>query len=121
MWPIMHVAILLAIISLARAAPSTKGYTVATSLPGKSAFETRRLPDAPEILKNWAGRLDIPGTTIGNSLFFWLFSAEDKAYDDNLISKTIFFYSNGINSKIFAIHSMVEWWPRLFVTRWSLP
>ncbi|EFE41736.1 serine carboxypeptidase, putative [Trichophyton verrucosum HKI 0517] len=81
----MHLAILLAIISLARAAPSTKGYTVAISLPGKSAFETRRLPDAPEIPKNWAGRLDIPGTPKGNSLFFWLFSAEDKAYDDNLI------------------------------------
>lgn len=117
----MHVAILLPIISLARAAPSTKDFTAATSLPRKSAFETRRLPDAPEIPKNWAGRLDIPATPRGNSLFFWLFSAEDKAYDDNLISKAMFFYSNETTSNIFAIHSMVEWWPGLFVTRWSLP
>ncbi|EFQ98715.1 carboxypeptidase cpdS [Nannizzia gypsea CBS 118893] len=81
----MDLTALLFIISLAYAAPSTKTYTVLHSLPRKADFETRPLPDTPEIPKNWAGRLDIPGTPRGNSLFFWLFSAEDKAYDDNLI------------------------------------
>lgn len=78
----MLVTALLSLISLAWASP----HATPTTLPGKSAFETKPLPDAPGIPQNWAGRLDIPGTPQGNSLFFWLFSAEDMAYDDNLIS-----------------------------------
>ncbi|EEQ28293.1 putative carboxypeptidase D [Microsporum canis] len=77
----MLVTALLSLISLAWASP----HATPTTLPGKSAFETKPLPDAPGIPQNWAGRLDIPGTPQGNSLFFWLFSAEDMAYDDNLI------------------------------------
>jgi hypothetical protein len=50
-----------------------------------SEFEVKSLPDAPQLPQSWAGRLSIPGTETGNSLFFWLFEAEDMAYDDNLI------------------------------------
>lgn len=54
---------------------------------GADQFEVHYLPDAPSLPRSWAGRLPIPDTEDGNSLFFWLFEAEDPAYDQNLISQ----------------------------------
>lgn len=50
-------------------------------------FEVHGLPDSPSLPTSWAGQLPVPGTEDGNALFFWLFQAEDPAYDDNLISE----------------------------------
>jgi hypothetical protein len=50
-----------------------------------SRFEVRSLPDSPALPANWAGRLPVPGRKDGNEIFFWLFEAENKAYDDTLI------------------------------------
>lgn len=52
-------------------------------------LEVLSLPDAPSLPRSWAGRLPIPDTEDGNSLFFWLFEAEESAYSDNLISQCI--------------------------------
>jgi hypothetical protein len=51
-----------------------------------SEFEVPSLPDSPTLPRSWAGRLPIPDTEKGNSIFFWLFEAQDPAYDENLIS-----------------------------------
>jgi hypothetical protein len=51
-----------------------------------SQFEVSSLPDSPTLPRSWAGRLPIPDTEEGNSIFFWLFEAQDHAYDENLIS-----------------------------------
>ncbi|KAF5859044.1 hypothetical protein ETB97_003425 [Aspergillus alliaceus] len=50
-----------------------------------SQFEIRTLPDSSPLPLSWAGRLPVPETPAGNSLFFWLFQAEDPAYDENFI------------------------------------
>ncbi|KAJ5176265.1 Carboxypeptidase [Penicillium canariense] len=50
-----------------------------------SQFEVRSLPDGPVLPTSWAGRLPVPGRQEGNEIFFWLFEAEDKAYDDTFI------------------------------------
>ncbi|OJK03778.1 hypothetical protein ASPACDRAFT_21989 [Aspergillus aculeatus ATCC 16872] len=52
-----------------------------------SQFEVHSLPDVPasSLPTSWAGRIPVPETEPGNSLFFWLFQAEDPAHDDNLI------------------------------------
>ncbi|KAF3491879.1 carboxypeptidase cpdS [Arthroderma uncinatum] len=81
----MIVTALLSLLSLAWASPTLNPHAQPIVLPEKSSFKTRPLPDAPALPQNWAGRLNIPGTPEGNSLFFWLFPTEDKAYDDNLI------------------------------------
>ncbi|KAK2850753.1 hypothetical protein FQN49_005353 [Arthroderma sp. PD_2] len=81
----MIAAVLLSLISLAWASPTLYPRARSAVLPRKPGYETRPLPDAPELPQNWAGRLNIPGTPQGNSLFFWLFPTEDKAYDDDLI------------------------------------
>lgn len=57
-----------------------------------SQFEVRSLPDSPALPSSWAGRLPVPGAPKGNGIFFWLFEAEEAAYDDNLISE--YFYRN---------------------------
>jgi hypothetical protein len=51
-----------------------------------SQFEVLSLPDSPTLPRSWAGPLPIPDTEKGNSIFFWLFEAQDPAYDENLIS-----------------------------------
>lgn len=51
-----------------------------------SQFEVHSLPGAPFLPPSWAGRLPVPDVEDGNSFFFWLFEAEDSAYDNNLIS-----------------------------------
>ena len=57
-----------------------------TLLSNVSLFEVRSLPGSPTLPTSWAGRLPIPERKAGNDIFFWLFKAEDLAYDDNLIS-----------------------------------
>lgn len=54
-----------------------------------SRFAVRSLPDSPALPANWAGRLPVPGKEEGNEIFFWLFEAENKAYDDTFISESI--------------------------------
>lgn len=56
--------------------------------PNISQFHVRSLPDSPTLPSSWAGRLPVPGAPKGNGIFFWLFEAEDEAYDDNLISES---------------------------------
>lgn len=53
-----------------------------------SRFEVHSLPGVSDLPSSWAGRLPVPGTQDGNEIFFWLFKAEQPAYDDNLISKS---------------------------------
>ncbi|KAL4798884.1 Alpha/Beta hydrolase protein [Aspergillus venezuelensis] len=53
--------------------------------PDVSQFKVGPLPGGPPLSPSWAGRLPVPHTDPGNSLFFWLFEAEDTLYDDNLI------------------------------------
>ncbi|RAK80715.1 putative serine carboxypeptidase [Aspergillus fijiensis CBS 313.89] len=52
-----------------------------------SQFEVHSLPGVPSsaLPTSWAGQIPVPETEPGNSLFFWLFQAEDPAHDDNLI------------------------------------
>ncbi|RLM01047.1 hypothetical protein CFD26_108916 [Aspergillus turcosus] len=50
-----------------------------------SQFEVSSLPDSPTLPRSWAGRLPIPETDEGNSIFFWLFEAQNSSYDENLI------------------------------------
>ncbi|KAJ5655423.1 Peptidase S10 serine carboxypeptidase [Penicillium longicatenatum] len=49
-----------------------------------SPFQVSTLPDSPALPTSWAGRLPVPGRQ-GNEIFFWLFEAEQPAYDENLI------------------------------------
>ncbi|PYI34880.1 putative serine carboxypeptidase [Aspergillus indologenus CBS 114.80] len=55
--------------------------------PDISQFQVHSLPGVPSssLPTSWAGRIPVPETEPGNSLFFWLFQAEDPAQDDNLI------------------------------------
>ena len=53
-----------------------------------SQFEVHSLPNSPSLPPSWAGRIPVPDVEESNSLFFWLFEAEDPAYDDNLISQS---------------------------------
>ncbi|KAJ5149520.1 Peptidase S10 serine carboxypeptidase, partial [Penicillium atrosanguineum] len=54
-----------------------------------SHFEVRSLPDSPALPTSWAGRLPVLGAKTGNDIFFWLFEAEDSAYDHELISDLV--------------------------------
>ncbi|KAJ5747765.1 Peptidase S10 serine carboxypeptidase [Penicillium nucicola] len=56
-----------------------------TKSPNVSQFEVHSLPDSPALPTSWAGRLPVPGRADRNDIFFWLFQAEQKTYDDNLI------------------------------------
>lgn len=51
-----------------------------------SQFEVRSLPDAPDIPRSWAGRIPVPDSEDGNSMFFWLFEAEDASRYDDFVS-----------------------------------
>lgn len=58
-----------------------------TPYSGVSRFQVHSLPGSPSLPTSWAGRLHVPGAPKGNDIFFWLFEAEDRKYDDNLISE----------------------------------
>ncbi|KAF9887849.1 hypothetical protein FE257_009509 [Aspergillus nanangensis] len=51
----------------------------------QSRFEVHSLPDSASLPPSWAGRFPVPDTEDGNSIFFWLFQAENVQYEDNLI------------------------------------
>ncbi|KAL4888994.1 Alpha/Beta hydrolase protein [Aspergillus ambiguus] len=70
------------------------------ALPNASQFEVHSLPDSASLPPSWAGRLIVPGTEEGNAMFFWLFRAEDKTYDENLISAVWFNGGPGCSSLI---------------------
>ncbi|KAJ5570954.1 Peptidase S10 serine carboxypeptidase [Penicillium sp. DV-2018c] len=50
-----------------------------------SQFKVHSLPGVTGLPASWAGRLPVPGVPNGNEIFFWLFEAEQREYDDNLI------------------------------------
>lgn len=83
----MNFTTLFSLVSLARAVPELVTPHLPDPVFNASRFEVHSLPDGPSLPRSWAGRLPVPGTAVGNSLFFWLFEAEDPVYDDNLISK----------------------------------
>lgn len=85
----MNFTILLSLVSIAIAIPHPLTLAQKDISQDISEFQVKSLPDAPELPKSWAGRLAVPGTKTGNSLFFWLFEAEDPVYDDNFISMHI--------------------------------
>lgn len=60
-------------------------HTIRVSI-NRSQYEVHSFPNTSLPL-SWAGRLPVPETPAGNSLFFWLFEAEDRTYDENLISQ----------------------------------
>jgi carboxypeptidase D len=62
----------------------------AVAFPGPVAFryEVKRLPGLSFSLQSWAGRFDVPNGASGDQIFFWLFAAEDKLADENLISQS---------------------------------
>jgi hypothetical protein len=78
----MNIAPLLFFIQLLWSIPNLPIFKTANA----SRFEVRSLPDSPALPANWAGRLPVPGRKDGNEVFFWLFEAENKAYDDTFIS-----------------------------------
>lgn len=77
-----------------------------------SQFKVDDLPGSPPLPRSWAGRLPVPDTEQGNSLFFWLFETEDIIYDDNLISKFSFGWKD-LGRKHAptnnSVHSLVCW------------
>ncbi|EAU34553.1 predicted protein [Aspergillus terreus NIH2624] len=60
--------------------------SAARASPNASQFQVQALPDSASLPPSWAGRLPVPETEVGNSMFFWLFQTEDPVYDENLIS-----------------------------------
>lgn len=81
----MNLIFLLSFVSIA----------LAVAFPGPVAFpssnsryEVKRLPGLSFSLQSWAGRFDVPNGAPGDQLFFWLFAAEDKLADENLISQS---------------------------------
>lgn len=81
----MNIAPFLFFIQLLWAIPNLPVFKAARA----SRFAVRSLPDSPALPANWAGRLPVPGREEGNEIFFWLFEAENKAYDDTFISESI--------------------------------
>ncbi|KAJ5711565.1 Peptidase S10 serine carboxypeptidase, partial [Penicillium malachiteum] len=80
---IMNLAAIFYLVQLLRAIPRTVFSRPSLSL-NTSQFLVHSLPGSPALPTSWAGRLPIPERK-GNEIFFWLFDAEDAAYDDNLI------------------------------------
>ncbi|KAK2763957.1 hypothetical protein FQN54_009576 [Arachnomyces sp. PD_36] len=80
----MNLAVVLSLVSIAVAGPLAS-LTETLASQSASDFEVSSLPNSPSLPKSWAGRLPVPGTEPGNTLFFWLFEAEESAYDDNFI------------------------------------
>ncbi|KAK2749605.1 hypothetical protein FQN57_005827 [Myotisia sp. PD_48] len=81
----MFLLLILALFPYVWASPSVLFHWMSALSPNRNNFEVKRLPDAPELPKSWAGRIQIPKAPDGNALFFWLFDSEEKASDDNLI------------------------------------
>jgi hypothetical protein len=79
----MNIAPFWVFFQLLRLIPNLSPFKTAKS----SRFEVHSLPDSPALPANWAGRLPVPGREDGNEIFFWLFEAENKAYDDTFISE----------------------------------
>ncbi|PGH27498.1 hypothetical protein AJ80_00739 [Polytolypa hystricis UAMH7299] len=79
----MILAIVLALVAFAYAVPSPVVSRNASL--NASQFEVKSLPGANFLSPSWAGLILVFGTADGNSLFFWLFEAENRAYDDNLV------------------------------------
>ncbi|PYH47475.1 putative serine carboxypeptidase, partial [Aspergillus saccharolyticus JOP 1030-1] len=82
LYPLIN--ILWALLPLLRSARPSNRLPLLDSI---SQFEVHSLPGAPpsSLPTSWAGRIPVPDAKPGNALFFWLFQAEDPAYDDNLI------------------------------------
>lgn len=85
----MNFTFLFTLVSIATAFPGPAHILRLGKFQDPSNFEVKPLPDGPQLPKSWAGRLPVPETEEGNSLFFWLFEAEDLTYDDNFISTHI--------------------------------
>lgn len=85
----MNFTILFSLVSLAIAIPRPSRPVQTGIFQRASEFEVKSLPGEPQLPKSWAGRIPVPETEEGNSLFFWLFEAEDPIYDDNFISMEI--------------------------------
>ncbi|KAE8144840.1 Alpha/Beta hydrolase protein [Aspergillus avenaceus] len=81
----MNVAAIYSFIHTLWAVPSLVFSHTARVSPDISHFAVHSLPNSSSLPTSWAGRLPVPQTPEGNSLFFWLFGAEDPAYDENLI------------------------------------
>lgn len=82
----MNVAAILSLFHAIWAVPMLLLSTAPRTSVDISQFEVLSLPDSPTVPRSWAGRLPIPDTEKGNSIFFWLFEAQDPTYDENLIS-----------------------------------
>ncbi|KAI9930883.1 hypothetical protein ASPWEDRAFT_146417 [Aspergillus wentii DTO 134E9] len=80
----MNIAGILSFFHAALAIPMI-ARSLLTSPSDISQFEVHSLPDGPSLGPSWAGRLPVPNTEEGNSMFFWLFETEDLDYDDHLI------------------------------------
>ncbi|GIK03647.1 hypothetical protein Aspvir_007720 [Aspergillus viridinutans] len=81
----MNVAAILSLFHSIWAVPMLLLSTAPRTSLDVSQFEVPSLPDSPTLPRSWAGRLSIPDTEKGNSIFFWLFEAQDPAYDENLL------------------------------------
>ena len=82
----MNLTSLFTLVSIAYAIPFSGGDN---HLGGghQDHFAVTGLPDSPHGLPpSWAGSIGIPGSSGGDSLFFWLFEAESKAVSNDLIS-----------------------------------
>lgn len=82
----MNVAAILSLFHTIWAVPMLLLSTAPRTSEDVSRFEVLSLPDSPTLPRSWAGRSPIPDTEEGNSIFFWLFEAQDPGYDENLIS-----------------------------------
>lgn len=83
----MNIAALLYFLNALWATPGFI-FSRGTDSYNTSQFEVDHLPGVSDLPSSWAGRLPVPGTEDGNEIFFWLFQAEQPAYNDNLISKS---------------------------------
>ncbi|PKY02180.1 putative serine carboxypeptidase [Aspergillus campestris IBT 28561] len=81
----MDIATFYTFLYILWAVPTALFSSAGRSSTGISQFKVHSLPDSAPLPPSWAGRLPIPDTEEGNALFFWLFEAEDSAYDENLI------------------------------------
>lgn len=110
----MHLATLLSTFHALIALPASVLARTEQAPSSISQFEVQSLPDSPSLPSSWAGRIPVPDAEEGNSLFFWLFEAEDHKYDDDLISE--FFAKISI---VFTIAdkfpSLAQRWPGMFI------
>ncbi|KAL2013819.1 hypothetical protein VTN00DRAFT_1344 [Thermoascus crustaceus] len=67
---VMNFSTLFTLVSLAWAVPTLVTNPL-NAVFNASSFEVHSLPDGPSLPRSWAGQLPVPGTLVGNSLFFW--------------------------------------------------